>query len=395
MKKLLIPIIVAAVIAAGALIVTRFILAPKPQTVSSYIQNSYSPEWYAVQAQLWEKQVRKHPHDDASWINWFKATRYNILLQASESHSNGFDYTPLHKITERLQKEYPGSFAGYFIEYMDKPDESNRDNMYKAIQMRPDFVDLYPEYVLYLIKRGDSNLLEDILKRWYQSGEYSKTLISYAYNEMAGMEPGGVMILNSESPFYSSLLVQYGMGAFKDKTIILYNLLYDPGYRESICNQLGIEDFAINTRQTLYEKPAHLSEIIAGQTGRPVYFSTFLSELFYHEEFFLNNVYSEGLVYRYSPVKYDNLSVKRRNFEQVYNLDYLYNTSDKDVYRQQAMFVNLNYVPCFSSLLKYYRAVGNTEQEQKLYKLLKHILDSNSGNLSNEQRKVFYNEINL
>ena len=55
--------------------------------------------------------------------------------------------------------------------------------------------------------------------------------------------------------------------------------------------------------------------------------------------------------------------------------------------------INLNYLPCFKSLLEYYRKTGNKAQEEKLYNMLKHILDSSKEFLDDESYKYYYDEI--
>ena len=43
--------------------------------------------------------------------------------------------------------------------------------------------------------------------------------------------------------------------------------------------------------------------------------------------------------------------------------------------------------------LEYYRKTGNKAQEEKLYKMLKHILDNSKDLLDEESYKYYYNEI--
>ena len=108
---------------------------------------------------------------------------------------------------------------------------------------------------------------------------------------------------------------------------------------------------------------------------------------------FKSHLYSEGLVNKYSAVKYDNLAVKRRNFEEVYKTDYLYEKKKKgkDTYEAEEA-VNLNYIPCFKSLLTYYRETGNQKQEAKLRELMTHVVDIYV-NMSDDERKYYYDEI--
>ena len=258
--------------------------------------------------------------------------------------------------------------------------------------------EIYADYVAYLFQKGETDLMAEILKKWYNTGKYSYTFLSYSYNVLAGMEPNGIIFVNGDMPVFSSLLVKYGKDLFKDKTIICVGMFAAPGYLDNLCKELGIEldveqkTFTGNYITEDYRQWAcKIFAAIAQKTGRPVYFSTFLSEA--NDYKFQQNVYSEGLVNKYSTVKYDNLAIKRRNFEEVYLTDYLLETFVPETYNATAYRINLNYLPCFKSLLEYYRKTGNKTQEDKLYKMLKHILDNSKDLLDKESYKYYYDEI--
>ena len=410
MKRFLIPIILMTVFASAHAQTARTAKtasADKPQKIITFVKEEHDTQWYARQAKLWEAEVNKNPQNDDAWLNWFTATRYRIMFEAQDAYKAGKtkmieeDYSPLKEFAVRLAKERPNSYARYMIDYY-----CNRfvngfeceDNMLKAIKMRPDNEDVYPDYVVYLLQSGETELMADILKKWYNTGEYSYTFLSYSYNVLAGMEAGGILFVNGDMPVFSSLLVKYGKDLFKDKTIICVGLFAVPGYLDHVCKELGIEleieqkVFTGNYLTDDYRKwDCNIFTTIAEKTGRPVYFSTFLSEA--NDYKFQQNVYSEGLVNRYSTVKYDNLAVKRRNYEQVYLTDYLTETFVPETYNATAYRVNLNYLPCFKSLLEYYRKTGNKAQEDKLYNMLKHILDNSKDMLSQEEYKHYYDEI--
>lgn len=408
MKRKVFSIIILAVFLMADAQTAKNGSADTPQKIVTYIKTQNSTEWYTKQAELWKAEVKKNPDNDDAWIYWFKATRYKIMFQAEDDYNNGItdkieepDYSPLKDFAQKLAKERPNSYARYIIDYY-----CNRfvngfeceDNMLKAIKMRPDNEDMYSDYVVYLLQEGQTELMSEILKKWYDTGEYSYTCLSYSYNVMAGMEPNGIIFVNGDMPIFSSLLIKYGKDLFKDKTIICVGLFAAPGYLENVYKELGIEmETEINIKPEYYLSDKYRSQTckifadIAQKTGRPVYLSTFLSEA--NDYKFQQNVYSEGLVNRYSTVKYDNLAVKRRNFEEVYLTDYLYETFVPETYNTLAYKVNLNYIPCFKSLLDYYRKTGNKTQGDKLYKMLKHILDSSKEFLDAESYKHYKDEI--
>ncbi|MBO7437892.1 MAG: hypothetical protein J6T97_08790 [Bacteroidaceae bacterium] len=410
MKRFLIPIILMTMFATADAQNAKAVSADKPEKIVTFVKTEYSADWYAKQAKLWEAEVKKNPNNDDAWLNWYRATRYEIMHAAWDALNEGKtntveeDYSPLKKFAERLAKERPNSYARYMIDYYCQNFVNGfecEDNMMKAIKMRPDpdNEEIYADYVVYLLRKGETDLMAEILKKWYNTGQYSYNILSYSYNVLAGMEPGGILFVNGDAAVFSALLVKYGKDLFKDKTIICAGLLTAPGYLEHICKELGMElDVDLKTApQNNYIDDQYrrwsckIFTAFAEKSGRPVYFSTFLSEA--NDRKFQQNLYSEGLVYKYSNVKYDNLAVKRKNFEEVYLTDYLYETFVPETYNATAYKINLNYLPCFSSLLNYYRSTGNKVQEDKLYKMLKHILDSSKDLLDDQDYKRYYDEI--
>ena len=360
-----------------------------PQPIESFVKVEYEPDWYANQAELWHKEALKNPSNDDAWINWFRATRYNMIL------SDGFDEvdeTKLADIAQTVRKQRPDSYARYMLDYYCSmwinSSEEYEDNMSKAISMRPDNRVLYPDYVVYLLKNGNQEQMDDILKRWYNLGEYSYSLLNYAYNEMAGMEQNGIIFVNGDTPTYSKLLVKYGKDLFPDITVICMSLLATPEYRSTVSKELGISPIPEPDYQNYDKWTDDAVMHIIRESKRPCYFSTVIPNL----PSFQDKLYSEGLVYKYSDKKYDNLAVKQKNFEKKYLLDYLYEQFTPETYEATAYKLNLNYIPCFKSLLDYYKESGQKQKYKELYGLMRLIASKTDG-ISDELRKFYYDEI--
>lgn len=393
MKKILVPIILIAVFST----VTAWAQTERPASIEA-LRGEHDAQWYAHQTALWEKEVQKNPNDDEAWYYWFTFTR-SKFANAAARNVDLDAIKEMAAIANRLHKERPNSYARYIIDfnytrmfrswpdYLDElvimnktPDAAKlddiQDNMLKAIKMRPDFEPMYPGYVAYLVKTGKTDLMADILKRWYNTGNYSYTMLSYAYNCMAGMEENGILFVSGEEETFACLLVQYGKGLFQDRLIINLNLLQEPDYLEYICNLLGVEatqppadktniDYMNPWRENLIFSIAHTSK-------RPVYFTSY-----YIPEIFKNFLYSEGLVTKYSTKRYDNLAVKRRNYESVYLTDYMYETFVPDTFLDERIYtLNLNFIPCFKSLLDFYKAQGMKAEYDRLRNLMVRIVEN-------------------
>lgn len=382
-------IITAVVLALAVISIHAQKADATPQPIESFVKVKYGPGWYEKQAELWHDVALKDPSNDDAWINWFRATRYQMIMSVG---FDNVDDSKLAKIAQTVREERPDSYARYILDYyctmwIYGPEEYE-DNMAKAISMRPDNRILYPDYVVYLLKTGNQEQMGEILKRWYETGEYSYNLLNYAYNEMIGMQQNGIIFVNGDTPTYSKLLVKYGKDLFPDKTIICMSLLATPEYRTTVSKELGIKPIPEPDPKTFDKWTDEAVMHIIRESKRPCYFSTVIPNL----PSFQDKLYSEGLVYKYSDRKYDNLAVKQENYEKKYLLDYLYEQFTPETYEASAYKLNLNYIPCFKSLLEYYKESGNKQKYSELYGLMKRIVFKTDG-LSEEKRKEYHDEI--
>lgn len=351
----------------------------KPEKIVSFIKTEHDAQWYAHQASLWEKEVQKDPRNDDAWYYWFTATRYKLIYEFADD--DAFDKA-LSDIARKVHKERPNSYARYIIDHccanqLKNPAQLDdiRDNMLKAINMRPDYTEMYPAYVFYLFNKGNTELMADVLKRWYNTGEYSNSLLSYAYNCLAGTQENAILFVTGDIETFGTLMLQYAKGLFKDRTIISMDQLCRPEYAERICRELGIEytpmPLSSQNRADRDRWMGNLVSSMAQNTKRPVYISSMSNPLFLRDQ-----LYSEGLVMKYSTRRYDNLSVKRRNFESVYLTDYIYESFVPETYTNGGYRVNLNYIPCFKSLLDFYKAQGMTTEYNRLRNFMLQIVDT-------------------
>ena len=371
-----------------------------PQRIVSFVKEEHEPEWYAKQAKLWRAVTEREPKNEEAWMALYHATRYHIMFTDE-------DYTPLTDIWKAMHKAVPDTYADYmltnchaqFVGFHDgepaaQPDGLERimQNMVKAIRMRPDEVNAYPDYVACLMKTGDRELLDDILKRWYDSGTYSASLLNYAYNEMIGLPDDAIIFTNGDADTYSKLILQGGKGLFAGVKVVCAPMLWSEHYRETVCRELGITacEPPSGATQEEYDAWQERAELyIISQTGRPAYFGAGAKR----QPSFADKLYSEGLVSRYSERRYDNLAAKRRNYESRYLTDYLYETFVPETYEASAYKLNLNYIPCLKSLLDWYKEEGDKERYRELHTMMTTIL-RRTENVPWEKRQSYYDEIN-
>ena len=360
-----------------------------PQPVVSFVKEQHPAEWYAIQERLWRAEVNRTPADDEAWINLWHATRYRMMFVEEQE-----DKDVLLALADEVHTKVPDSYADYIVDYWCKAVYGLRTgdvHMSEAIRMRPERIASYPDYVAWLLRTGDETLLTDILTRWYQSGQFSATLLNYFYNVLVGLDDKAILFVNGDVPTYACLMLQYAKGLFMDKKIICCGLLYSAAYRTQLCRELSIQELpepvCYSEQDTKAWEEKAYSQIIH-ETERPVYFNAVVMNL----PSFTDKLYSEGLVYRYSEQRYDNLSAKRLNYEERYLTDYLWETFSPETYRDSAYKLNLNYIPCFKSLLDWYDQTDDKRHYRALHRMMKRIVDR-TPNLTDDERQAYYEEI--
>ena len=354
-------------------------LAQQAEKVVSPVKERHDSDWYEKQADAWNKEIKKNRKNEEAWENYYRATRYSLEMSGSDKSSTEIN-TKLGDIIAQMERAIPNTFTFNLMKYVyHAGDLAYGGYMAKAISMRPDDVSRYPDYVAYLMISRNDSLLSKTCRKWYESGEYSPSLMNYSYNELSGMEDKGIIFTNGDASVFSKLLLQHGKGLFKDKKIICLSFLLCDTYVEGLEKELGIPLFSIKKEELnkdykdWHEAYRAVLNHFIKHTERPVYFSTTFRSADY--DFLKDSLYAEGLVFRYSKELYDNMAVTKRNFEEVYLMDYVRETFIPDSYGASVSSFALNYVPCFHSLLAFYKQSGDRNNYTKLYNILHGIIE--------------------
>ena len=190
----------------------------------------------------------------------------------------------------------------------------------------------------------------------------------------------------------------------------MYPFLSSFTYMDKLTEELGIPKYKEENNdttgfisptdfmKTYSKKIKRQVDYIIRHTNRPVYFSITMDEL--SRSAFKDCLHSEGLLMKYSPKSYDNLAIVRRNFENVYLMDYLRETFYPETVATVAFnpqlteALSLYYVPALKALLQFYKESGDLNHYDKLYLLLKSVID-NAKSFSKEVREQYQKSINL
>lgn len=375
-------------IIAVCLVTLSFTLGAMAQTKAVRVESPIVTEkdfvWYVEQKNAWKEITQRNPQDEQAWLNYYNAARY-MAWYAEED-------TTARQVVREMETEIPESYTFNYCAYRESTSGKGYGDakVYAdaALANLPDemqFFD-YDQWVCYLAMVGDEARMKPLAKRYFDSGIYSEAVLRYSYNELAGMDEGGIYIGNGDTAIIPKWLIQEGMGLHNDKTIVCASFLVVKDYREWLFRKLGIELPKLKEITCAEDYDANqvtLINAIIDKYGNKVYFSPLNIN---DNNYWKQNLYNEGLLLKYSKKSYDNMAVKRRNVEQRYLLEYLLVSFRSDWTAGQRL--SANYAVLLSDLLPYY-----AKHDQRRYDWLMRLLMCGITNtsLSEEKKQEYMN----
>lgn len=298
-------------------------LGTMAQTKASWVESPIVTEkdfvWYTGQKDAWREATRQNPQNEEAWLNYYNAARYMGWWGTSSD-------SLARQVVVEMGQAIPDTYTYNMCAYMAKMGHGDGTDGHqyaeRALAMLPDDMRLsdYNEWVCYLAMKADTNRMAQMAKRFFDSGLYSEAVLRYSYNELAGMDEGGIYISSGDAAIIPKWLIQEGMGSHRDKTIVCLPFLAVTEYREWLFKKLGI-DVPTWTEGGYDAFEKTILQTIIDHYGSRVYFSATTPPAVM--EPWKQNLYNEGLLLKYSEKAYDNLAVKRRNVEERYMLEYL------------------------------------------------------------------------
>jgi hypothetical protein len=355
--------------------------AIKATRVESPIVSEKDFVWYTEQKEAWKEATQQNPKDETAWLNYYHAAHY---MGWWGTNSDSIVREVMSEMKQAIPDSYTYNFCAYRAVVSGHSDEKDGDRYAKAALAKlPDemqFFD-YDQWVCYLAMKGYESRMAQMAKRYFESGFYSENMLRYNYNELAGMDEGGIYIANGDAAIIPKWLIQEGMNVHKDKTIICVSFLTVKEYREWLGKKLGVTfpEWESGNYASYDAFEQALIQTIINKYGSKVYFSTTTPSK--TMEPWEKNLYNEGLTLKYSAKPYDNIAVKRRNVEERYMLEYLLVSFRPEWTAGQRL--SANYAVLLADLLPYY-----AKHDQKRYDWLMRLLVSGIDNTSmDEERK--------
>ena len=325
----------------------------------------------------WDAYVQAHPKEELAWRKLFEVCSNQEYRLRTKNWEEGI---ALHgkrvlPLLERMKAAIPSTYQYYYCAHeggYPMPLETQHALADSAIALLSDktIASDYELWVQGLIVRRDTLKLTQVLTRYYESGQYPEEALQYHFNELQGMDKGGLYIGAHEGDIIGKLILQLVLGVHRDKVLYDENAAMNSDYLKSVFRNIGIpfDDQTWNQLHATIWQEKTLKAImryIFDHSQRPIYLSAHnMQQLILGQgvpDELKARLYNEGLTMRYSAEPYDNRSVKRRNIEQRYRLEYLrmsfHPQPKKDTRRFSfpAFAYAMNYMRLLHDQLPYYK----------------------------------------
>ena len=385
--------------------------AQQAETIESITANSHEPEWYAAQAEAWQKRVDADPQDQWAWRNLFRATCY--YEQFTGGWGENQDESRTADVIRRMEATLPDSFVLNLCKgrFCLKTDEAAKrgDNILRAIELMPE--NICPEDLEFLAVRlwindPENPRVKELYTKSYQSRYFPSRHMHFNHNMLQSMQPNALYFSNGDLDTEPMKMLQEALGERTDVIIINLSFLHATTFMDALYKKLNIAPLTLNVQdygdkygeKWLEYYEADIIMYLIKESKRPAYFSPTNPKVSILDT---DSIFNEGLVLKYSPKPYNNFDVAMHNVKEVYNLEYLAEPDlVYDSWETSAM-VDLNHVTLLAHLIAKFRKKGDEDQAMRLYNILSKCVercvprqsDSYSQEYPMEDRKAYYEKL--
>jgi hypothetical protein len=362
MKKIIGLIVVFAALQASA---------QDREPVYSIVKGHEEISWYETQSKLWKESVDEDETDGEAWYNYYMANRG--LKNLSKSEELRAEYLEkCTKIADACYKAIPNSFVGNHLMYYDKG-ISSADTKYllKADEINPDDYRNWDALIVYYQTILDIENAEIVAKKMHKANQLSSNLLNWGYNVLAELDENAIVFTAGDNDTEALWLVQGALGFRKDVTVINASLVQIKEHRKKLTDKLGLEEFVETDNLK-----GMMNHFLINSKEIPAYIALsaigYLNTIGVEDDLYLN-----GLTYKYSASNFDNSIVIRRNYEKRYLIDYLkFDFSDGAYYQHIKKHLNGMYLASMIKLYKMYKVGEEIDKAANIRVLIDQIAAS-------------------
>jgi len=341
----------------------------KPEQIYSIVKVDKPASYFKEQSELWKKEIDKNSKNANAWYNYYHALRYyNMTADTISSDFRASISKKLDDILNQMEKKVSNSYEYNLLKYDNAVfDFSLFPYLKKVYDMDPDRIDAFGDLAAYYAATGDTASLKKIIIKWYGTNDFSPGIIGYNFNSLMPLDKNAIFIVNGDNIVFPDWALQYAMGIRSDVKIIVTSFLQINSYKESLFKELKIEPFKKNLSDFSDENKfvqAIVEYLTQEEKERSIYFAVTTNSAIM--ENLKDNLYSEGLAYKYSKEKYDNIAVLIRNYEKIFLKDYLNYSFSNDVSQSIVNLSNLNYIPAFLTLYEHYKTSAENDKANEI-----------------------------
>jgi len=352
-------------------------IAQKPERIVSFIIEPHECDWYQTQAGLWKKETMKSKKNASAWMYYYLATRYlHVLCSDPQFNMQEADYEALNEIMDEMGKHIPGSYEYNYLMYYNTGwgNPENGKYLLKAYEIDPDRSEIYPDLIVYLEVNGKYAEKDKAVRHRQEIAPSSPGMLAWNYNALATLGGNAIILTGGDNDSYQKWTLQVVNNIRPDVRVINTSLILIESYRNRLFSETGIAPFTTKIDSTNWKNYNQLivEHICHNSGSRPVYISNSVPQEHYAS--LKDSLYLEGLVYKYSSERYDNVAVIRKNYEQTMMLDYIEHPLAYDISQSIVDGANLSYVASFIQLYDHYKLCGEEDESERLAALLRHIV---------------------
>lgn len=346
---------------------THVMFAQKAQEIRGIAKENKTAEYYKEQSILWKKKTTNNPIVYHNWIMYYKAQRaYLQKTDPSWPSNRNIVFEKLRPIIDEAKKTIGNSYEYYIMESVNTDSKESIKFALKAYEIDPTRTETYETLLIEYVKNGNEEKAEEISKLMLASNYYSNANYKWNYNALQTIEKNGVFITQGDNDSMPRWILQYGLGIRKDVEVVnVWMLKTYEEYRKRIFSKLDItpmkkqrSDFGSGRE---YVDALLIHVLKTSRNTSYIGCGVDMSRL--KRNNVADNLYLVGTAFRYSTKKLDNLALLKKNFEQNYDLEYLFN--EFQIHAEDAMVkqrMNLTYIPGIMKLKEHYSLAGDVQK---------------------------------
>jgi hypothetical protein len=308
-------------------------------------------DWYHQQAALWKGETERNPRNAGAWLNYYLATEYSYW---GRTDAKAEKQARLKQILKGMEKNIPDAFEYYLLQ--NRFDHENFAALEKAYQLQPSNPYTYYDFIMNYELKDNSDKFREFNQKLYNSHDVATGLVNYNYNMLMSVAPNAILFTNGDNDTYPGWMLQQVKNIRPDVLILnIHTLQVKPGYLTRKLSEKNVHLPSPPDKNS----PAFAAELCRAVARNnpelPLYFAVTV----YKERIkpLSENLFLEGLAYRYSPGRYDNVARVKKNLENNFRLDYLKYDWYSESHPSTATVVpalNQNYISGMTMLYEHY-----------------------------------------